>query len=99
MRIESKFAGKCGTCGKPYAKGDLIEWSRESGTHHAACVPDPEAGTIMDMLEAECLADRLGFFKNSSNATSEPVTPPPPPPKAKDSATNRVRKRSLPFPE
>lgn len=59
MRLESKYNGNCADCKQPYAVGDQIEWERGSATICAACAD--RGGTIQEMLEAECLADRLGF--------------------------------------
>lgn len=33
----AKYAGTCQTCAKPITRGDLIYWSRYSGTRHANC--------------------------------------------------------------
>ncbi len=31
MVIKCKYDGQCRVCGKPYEKGDLIEWKRDGG--------------------------------------------------------------------
>lgn len=72
MEIESKYPGKCATCGKPYKgrridggghefKGDVVEWSKEGGTHHIACYN--ALPTLSDYFDANVLADALGFSK------------------------------------
>lgn len=63
MRLPSKYAGTCDTCGKPYKVGDPIEWSKNEGSHHAACKSTPKDYNEFTPEEANALADRLKFGK------------------------------------
>lgn len=61
MKLESKYPGTCKTCGKPYQKGETIEWSRENGTHHTKCL---QLSLFPERTEHEAnqLADELQFL-------------------------------------
>jgi len=60
MLMDSKYAGKCKTCGKSYKVGETIDWTKENGAHHLECAPQVK-GDLLDMASAEALADALGF--------------------------------------
>ena len=38
MTMVAKFRGTCRQCGQPIRKGADIEWTRQFGAAHAACV-------------------------------------------------------------
>src|SRR5579883_609127 len=41
MQLQSKYNGKCTTCGGAIRKGDLIEWSPDyRGVRHPHCLPN-----------------------------------------------------------
>lgn len=48
----SRFPGKCKVCGKPYGKGDEIEWSKKEGARHPGCVPVPVTGLFDEPAES-----------------------------------------------
>lgn len=61
MLIKATF-GACKKCKKKFRTGENaedIEWTREDGAYHPACIDTRP--TLLDMLEAETLADKLGF--------------------------------------
>jgi hypothetical protein len=62
MQLPSKYDGTCKKCGKPFSKGETIEWSKEHGANHTRCMqlalfPEREND------EANQLADTLHFLK------------------------------------
>ena len=38
--MKAKFSGRCG-CGRPFAAGDEITWSRDTGARHPGCAGAP----------------------------------------------------------
>lgn len=41
VSINARFAGTCYVCGRDFAAGARIEWSREQGSRHSDCLPTP----------------------------------------------------------
>ena len=37
MRITARYGSTCGVCGKPIARGEVIDWERGRAASHAAC--------------------------------------------------------------
>ena len=48
MTILSKFHGSCRACGKPIRQGEEIDYTKETGARHLACVPRDDDPLLYD---------------------------------------------------
>jgi hypothetical protein len=42
MKMQARYAGECSVCGNRIKKGELIDYSRETGARHAKCADAPK---------------------------------------------------------
>jgi hypothetical protein len=42
--MPARFAGTCTDCGKPIARGAMIQWQKGRGAQHAACFAENDRG-------------------------------------------------------
>lgn len=58
--LRARFPGVCIVCGDPYAKGEMIAWSRGKGSKHEACAKQVATpATPPTEAEAKELVDAL----------------------------------------
>ena len=64
----SKFPGRCKGCNQPYAEGDDIHWTKETGAHCWDCIDNPKPSA--DQFD---LAQRLGFIEYDPQMGSDGI--------------------------
>jgi hypothetical protein len=59
--MQSRYAGRCKGCNKPYAEGEDIFWTKETGAYCWDCHDNPKPGP-----ESYALAQRLGWLSSDA---------------------------------